>query len=239
MSEGEQGTISAEVIPAGTPVAWSSSDETVATVDGGNVVAVAIGNATITASITVEGVTYTDTATVEVEAAPIEYQTVFNFTNDEFFFNDSNWLQKLYGDTNRETFFTKGEGLGDPMTLNYSEEGAPSSLYVDFRIAMQDVAGWDWNIEKNYALRVALASREPDLTNWNFKFSLTKANENFFTSDIGDVIINSNAEETFIPLACRDNITLPRLLSLQIKKDTPSGNYFADCEIVLELVELL
>lgn len=228
-----------EVIPAGTPVAWASSDETVATVDGGNVAAVAIGNATITASITVDGVTYTDTATVEVEAAPIEYQTVFDFTSDEFFFNDSNWLQKDYDDTTRETFYTKAQDQGDPLWLCYQEEGEPSSLYTDFRIAMQDVTGWDWDVEKNYALRVALTSQEPQLEDWNFGFKLTTAADNFFISAVGDVVVNSNTEETFIPLECRDNVSLPRLLSLQIRKETDSGNSFAACEIALELVELL
>lgn len=61
-------TITASVVPAGSTVTWTSSDNTVATVDGGVVTGVAEGNAIITASITVNGVTYTDTCTVVVTA---------------------------------------------------------------------------------------------------------------------------------------------------------------------------
>lgn len=218
---------------------WYSSNEAYATVDNNGVVtAISPGVAIIIASITVDGVTYDDDATVEVEAAPIEYQTIFDFTSDEFFFDESNWIQKDYDDTSRETFYTKAQGRGDPLRLCYSEEGAPSSLYTDFRIAMQDVTGWDWDVDKRYALRVELMPQE-QLEDWNFAFKLTTAGDNFFVSASGDTVINSNTEETFVPLDCRGNITLPRLMSLQIRKETPSGNYFADCAAVLELVELL
>jgi hypothetical protein len=61
-------TITASVVPAGTAVTWTSSDDTVATVNDGVVTGEAEGNAIITASITVNGVTYTDTCTVVVTA---------------------------------------------------------------------------------------------------------------------------------------------------------------------------
>ena len=47
-------------------VKWTSSDDTVASVEDGVVTGVAAGNATITASITVDGVTYSDTCAVTV-----------------------------------------------------------------------------------------------------------------------------------------------------------------------------
>jgi uncharacterized protein YjdB len=53
--------------PTDAEITWSSSDEAVATVSGGTVTAVAAGNCIITAAITVDGVTYTDTCTVIVE----------------------------------------------------------------------------------------------------------------------------------------------------------------------------
>ena len=62
-------TLTATVVPTGTTVTWSSSDGTKASVTSGGVVTgEAEGSATITASITVDGVTYTDTCTVVVEA---------------------------------------------------------------------------------------------------------------------------------------------------------------------------
>lgn len=61
-------TLVATVVPSGTTVTWSSSDGTKASVTSGGVVTgEAAGSATITASITVDGVAYTDTCTVVVE----------------------------------------------------------------------------------------------------------------------------------------------------------------------------
>lgn len=54
------------VVPRGTTVTWSSSNTSVASVDDGEVTGESAGTAIITASITVNGVTYTDTATVVV-----------------------------------------------------------------------------------------------------------------------------------------------------------------------------
>lgn len=59
-------TLEAYVSPAGQTVTWASSNTSVASVAGGVVTGESAGSATITASITVDGVTYTDTATVVV-----------------------------------------------------------------------------------------------------------------------------------------------------------------------------
>lgn len=58
--------LTATTVPSGQTVTWSSASTSVATVSGGTVTAVAAGNTVITASITVSGVTYTDTCTVVV-----------------------------------------------------------------------------------------------------------------------------------------------------------------------------
>lgn len=55
-------------MPASETVTWTSSDSTVATVSSGVVTGVGAGTATITASITVDGKTYTDTAAITVSA---------------------------------------------------------------------------------------------------------------------------------------------------------------------------
>jgi hypothetical protein len=61
-------TLTAVTVPAGQTVTWSSSDNTIASVADGVVTGEAEGNAIITASITVDGVAYTDTCTVVVTA---------------------------------------------------------------------------------------------------------------------------------------------------------------------------
>lgn len=60
--------LTATTVPADATVTWTSSAEGKATVVNGTVTGVAEGEATITASITVEGQTYTDTCTVTVSA---------------------------------------------------------------------------------------------------------------------------------------------------------------------------
>ena len=63
-------TLTAETIPAGETVTWATSNNTYADVTSGGVVSgEGVGQAIITASITVDGVTYTDTCTVVVTAA--------------------------------------------------------------------------------------------------------------------------------------------------------------------------
>ena len=63
-------TLTATKQPATASVTWSSGSDSVATVTSGGVVtAEGAGNTIITASITVDGVTYTDTCTVVVPAA--------------------------------------------------------------------------------------------------------------------------------------------------------------------------
>lgn len=67
---GDTITLTAETVPAGKTVTWSSASTSVAEVTSGGVVSgVAAGNTVITASITIDGVTYTDTCTIIVPAA--------------------------------------------------------------------------------------------------------------------------------------------------------------------------
>lgn len=64
----EKQMLTATVIPAGKTVTWSSASTTYATVSNGEVTGKAAGSTIITASITVDGVAYTDTCTVVVES---------------------------------------------------------------------------------------------------------------------------------------------------------------------------
>lgn len=61
-------TLTADKYPSSATVTWTSSDSTVTTVSSGTVTGVAAGTANITASITVDGKTYTDTCVVTVTA---------------------------------------------------------------------------------------------------------------------------------------------------------------------------
>lgn len=61
-------TLTAQTEPSDATVTWTSSNDEVATVANGVVTGEAEGNAIITASITVDDVTYTDTCTVVVVA---------------------------------------------------------------------------------------------------------------------------------------------------------------------------
>ena len=61
-------TLTATTVPSNAEVTWTSSDSEKATVEDGVVTAVAEGEAIITASITVEGTTYTATCAVTVSA---------------------------------------------------------------------------------------------------------------------------------------------------------------------------
>lgn len=61
--------LTAATTPAGETVTWASSATGKATVSGGTVTAKEAGSAIITASITVDGITYSDTCTVIVTAS--------------------------------------------------------------------------------------------------------------------------------------------------------------------------
>lgn len=69
IEDGDTITLTATTIPADATVTWSSSDDTIASVVDGLVAGEAAGNAIITATITIDGVAYTDTCTVVVTAA--------------------------------------------------------------------------------------------------------------------------------------------------------------------------
>lgn len=62
-------TLTAAVTPEGSTVSWKSSDTKIVTVDGGKLKAIASGDATITATITVGGKEYSTTCKVNVAKA--------------------------------------------------------------------------------------------------------------------------------------------------------------------------
>lgn len=70
ITAGDTYSLTTQVVPAGTEITWSTSDDTKATVsEAGVVTGEGAGSATITATITVDGQNYTDTCSVTVAAA--------------------------------------------------------------------------------------------------------------------------------------------------------------------------
>lgn len=69
LTDGDEYEIGATVTPADETITWSSASGAVATVADGTITAEGAGNTIITASITVDGITYSDTCTVIVTAA--------------------------------------------------------------------------------------------------------------------------------------------------------------------------
>ncbi len=59
-------TLTATTVPNDAEVTWTSSDDAVASVSGGVVTGESVGTATITATITVDDVDYTDTCAITV-----------------------------------------------------------------------------------------------------------------------------------------------------------------------------
>ena len=68
IADGDEVTLNATVVPAGATVTWGSASTSVATVANGVVTGEGAGNTIITASITQNGVAYSDTCTVIVTA---------------------------------------------------------------------------------------------------------------------------------------------------------------------------
>ncbi len=67
---GDTKTITATVVPAlggGISIDWKSSDNSIATVEGGVITAVSVGNATVTASVTIEGRTFGENCAITVQ----------------------------------------------------------------------------------------------------------------------------------------------------------------------------
>ena len=100
--------------------------------DNGEVTALAAGAATITATITVEGVDYSDTCEVSVEAVPsINIAPFFSAGID----NEDYWVQCNFKETNRSKYISQSEIYLErgEVGITYNPEGTSNNLYMDAR----------------------------------------------------------------------------------------------------------
>lgn len=110
---GESETISASTSPQGQTVTWRSSNTNVATVSNGRITAVGEGSATITASFTYGGQTYSETCSVTVREVSVRIS------------NSSLSLQS--GDTERLTATTTPSGQSVTWSSSNSSVATVSS----------------------------------------------------------------------------------------------------------------
>jgi len=95
---GDSSTITATINPTGQTVTWKSSNTSVATVSGGKISAVSNGTANITASITVNGITYTSSAcAVTVQKPTVTWsKTSDSSSDDHVYYSGGNFYAYVY-----------------------------------------------------------------------------------------------------------------------------------------------
>lgn len=124
--EGEKETINAEIIPedTGCSIVWKSSDETIATVNGGEVTAVSEGSATITATAGNLDATCEVTVIKELKAP----------AKGDFYYSDGTWSTDL--NSSKEVIgvvFWTGDPAKDDELLKKEHPDCKNGLVVSIR----------------------------------------------------------------------------------------------------------
>ena len=119
-------------MPAGVNLAWTSSNDDVATVDeNGLVTAIGGGECVITASFDYEGQTYSDACSIEVASVPIDWEHVEYLTSQRIYDN-SLYESYQYFAVDRKTAIEAV--YGDTIVCRYDASGNVTSLYVDAKL---------------------------------------------------------------------------------------------------------
>ena len=136
IEKGESDTITASILPQNTTnkeVIWTSSDETIATVNNGIVTSVSVGNCIITSSIDGKDAT----CIVTVEPIKITSISLTATTYEVYTVNDLKYLDLVVGDTDKLTSTitpnnVENKGVrwtsSDPNVVSINDEGNIVSL---------------------------------------------------------------------------------------------------------------
>ena len=179
---GDSARISATTVPGNAGVTWSTSNADVATVNGGNVKAVAEGSATITAKITYGGKEYKATCAVTVEkpsisvtssSSTIEFSELDKgvVTLTAIVRPDNGKIEWSISDTNIATI----SGDGTTATVTAKSEGSVTvtATYTANGTTVKDTCN----------LTVKKAASTLSITNLNYP-SRGSVNDFYFTADI-------------------------------------------------------
>lgn len=136
---------SVSVDPADAVAEWSSSDETVATVDAsGLVTAVAGGECTVLLTVTLDGGTFKDECSVEVEAKPV-VATAFG----DYYYSDGTWSSELDpGKTPIGIVFYASDPTAQDSYLKEKHPGCTHGIAVSIKEA--DKSAWQSSMTSYY-----------------------------------------------------------------------------------------
>ena len=216
--EGDTATIEARTVPAGAAITWQSSDENVATVSAGTVNAVATGAVTITATIEVDGVTYSDTCTVEVEAAPVS-NIVIDITASDTWNNADIWIKQAYLETDRATYITYDESAEYIECISNPKAGT-TSLYADLSLKAE---GFSYDDSYDYYLEVEYRNDAFSVPSNTYKLQLVGNTSNvvFNADGWSEYVMEGHTEGQWyterLPLTIGD-ASNNRLIALQVRK---------------------
>ena len=211
---GETGTIGATVNPPGLPVAWSSLDENVATVDGGIVTAIGAGTASIVASIEYDGRVFSDTATVDV-SEPEPGNVVFDLTDAGNWADETLWAKQDYQQTDRQTYIAYGDGW---LNLVFNPDGNSTTLYAD---VAPNVGGFAYDDSYTYHLELTFENDSDTVVN----VTAASGSNRVFAADGWDVFeLPANTSATEILPLMLNHGDANRLIVLQARKNVTDAN---------------
>ena len=173
--------------------------------DAGTVTAIGPGAATITATITVEGVEYSDTCSIEVEAAE---DVVYDLTAAANWNDATQWYKQDYQQTERGTYI---EYVNTQLQAVTNPEGSSTTLYADISPLAGSV---EYDANYNYYLEVEGDNAAANTYQLNF----AGANASIFTGENTN-IETQGAYSMKLPLTLAVE-GASRLITIQIRKDT-------------------
>ena len=220
MSEGEQETLSATVVPPGSPVTWYSSNKAYATVDNNGVVtAVSPGVAIIIASITVDGVTYDDDAMVTVEEKPL-YSVIGSLIRADVWDDPDAWIVLEYLDTTRAAHI-EANTSDEYIDLVSDPEGQTASLFADLR---PRASAFEIDPEQRICIEFEIADgvEECEVAILNNGSSVYHT----WTGEPNRYRLNDLDRSVSIPLICNDPLA-ERLITVQIKNLATASSWVA------------